>query len=90
MTATAKVFNDKPDVVLDGGGLVTLDGLGARRILYQNTCDPAQVWTTRHCQDQDAPDPDRAAPRLRQRQGVGVARRWMAAARSSSAAAGSG
>ena len=47
MTATAKVFNDKPDVVLDGGGLVTLDGQGARRILYQNTCDPAQVWTTR-------------------------------------------
>ena len=55
MTATAKVFNDKPDVVLDGGGLVTLDGLGARRILYQNTCDPAQVWTTSHCQDQDHP-----------------------------------
>ena len=55
MTATAKVFNDQPDVVLDGGGLVTLDGLNARRILYQNTCDPAQVWTTSHCQDQDHP-----------------------------------
>ena len=55
MTATAKVFNDKPDVVLDGGGLVTLDGLNARRILYQNTCDPAQVWTTSHCQDQAHP-----------------------------------
>ena len=55
MTVTAKVFNDKPDVTLDGGGLVTLDGQGARRILYQNTCDPAQVWTTSHCQDQDHP-----------------------------------
>jgi S-layer homology domain len=55
MTVTAKVFNDKPDVVLDGGGLVTLDGQGARRILYQNTCDPAQVWTTSHCQDQEHP-----------------------------------
>ena len=41
MAATAKVFNDKPDVVLDGGGLVTLDGQDARRILYMNTCDPA-------------------------------------------------
>jgi len=55
MTVTAKVHNDKPDVVLDGGGLVTLDGQGARRILYQNTCDQALVWTTSHCQDQDHP-----------------------------------
>jgi hypothetical protein len=55
MTATAKVFNDRPDVVLDGGGLVTLDGQGARRILYQNTCDQAQHWTTDHCQDQASP-----------------------------------
>ena len=55
MAATAKVFNDQPDVVIDGGGLVTLDGGSARRILYMNTCDPAQVWTTSHCQDQDHP-----------------------------------
>ena len=41
MTATAKVFNDRPDVVIDGGGQVTLDGGGARRILYMNTCDQA-------------------------------------------------
>ncbi len=47
----AKVFNDKPDVVIDGGGLVTLSGGGATRILYMNTCDPNQVWTTSHCQD---------------------------------------
>lgn len=56
MTATAKVVNDaNPEVVLDGGGLVTLDGLNQRRILYMNTCDPAQVWTTPHCNDQDHP-----------------------------------
>ncbi len=55
MAATAKVFNDRPDVVIDGGGLVTLDGQDARRILYLNTCDPAQVWTTSHCQDQAHP-----------------------------------
>jgi hypothetical protein len=53
---TAKVFNDTgPEVVLDGGGLVTLSGAGARRILYMNTCDPDQVWTTDHCNDQDHP-----------------------------------
>jgi hypothetical protein len=55
MGATAKVFNDRPDVVLDGGGRITLSGGGQRRILYMNTCDPAQVWTTSHCQDQDHP-----------------------------------
>ena len=53
---TAKVFNDKgPEIVIDGGGLVTLSGAGARRILYMNTCDEAQVWTTSHCDDQDHP-----------------------------------
>jgi len=41
--------------VLDGGGKVTLSGGGQRRILYQNTCDKAQGWTTSHCQDQDHP-----------------------------------
>jgi hypothetical protein len=55
MAATARVFNNKPDVVIDGGGRVTLDGQGARRILYMNTCDPDLVWTTSHCQDQDHP-----------------------------------
>jgi len=55
MAATAKVFNNKPDVVIDGGGLVTLDGQGARRILYMNTCDQSLVWTTSHCQNQDHP-----------------------------------
>jgi hypothetical protein len=53
---TAKIFNDKgPKIVIDGGGLITLSGDGKRRILYQNTCDQAQVWTTPHCQNQDHP-----------------------------------
>ncbi len=53
---TAKIFNDTgPDIVIDGGGLVTLSGGGERRILYMNTCDEAQVWLTDHCQDQDQP-----------------------------------
>ncbi len=52
----AKIFNDKgPEIVIDGGGLVTLSGGGSTRILYMNTCDEAQVWTTDHCQDQDHP-----------------------------------
>jgi hypothetical protein len=55
MAATAKVRNTSARVVLDGGGLVTLSGGGARRILYMDTCDPAQVWTTSHCQDQSSP-----------------------------------
>jgi len=56
MSATAKVRNNTgPRIVIDGGGLVTLSGNGTRRILYMNTCDPAQVWTTSHCQDQDHP-----------------------------------
>jgi len=53
---TAEVFNDQnPDIVIDGGGKVTLSGGGRVRILYQNTCDQQQVWTTSHCNDQDHP-----------------------------------
>ena len=56
MKATAKISNDTgPEIVIDGGGKVTLSGEGKRRILYMNTCDQAQVWTTSHCQDQDHP-----------------------------------
>lgn len=52
----AKIFNDgDPDIVIDGGGLVSLSGGGHTRILYMNTCDPDQAWTTSHCQDQDHP-----------------------------------
>ena len=57
MDETAKVVNDASDtVVLDGGGRVTLDGRDAVRILYMNTCDPDQVWTTSHCQNQPYPE----------------------------------
>ncbi len=53
---TAKVVNDKgPEIVIDGGNLVTLSGGGRNRILYMNTCDKAQTWTTDHCQNQDHP-----------------------------------
>lgn len=53
---TAKIYNDTgPVIVIDGGGKVTLDGGGARRILYMNTCDPELHWTTSHCDDQDHP-----------------------------------
>jgi hypothetical protein len=55
MGATAKVLNTRREVVLDGGGLVTLSGQGRRRILYMDTCDPGQVFTTSHCQDQATP-----------------------------------
>lgn len=52
----ARVFNDTgPRIVIDGGGLVTLSGGGSSRILYMNTCDEDQVWTTAECQNQDHP-----------------------------------
>ncbi len=52
----AKVFNDSnPVVTIDGGGLVTLSGGGKNRILYMNTCDEKQKWTTAHCDNQDHP-----------------------------------
>lgn len=57
MTETAKIVNDTgPKIVIDGGGKVTLSGGGKVRILYQNTCDQAQKWTTSHCQNQDHPE----------------------------------
>ncbi|MBB5873279.1 hypothetical protein F4553_006713 [Allocatelliglobosispora scoriae] len=56
MAATAKVRNAASrTIVLDGGGRVTLSGGGKRRILYMNTCDEQQGWTTSHCNDQDHP-----------------------------------
>ncbi len=52
----AKIVNDTgPEIVIDGGGLVTLSGGGATRILYMNTCDEAQKYTTDHCDNQDHP-----------------------------------
>jgi hypothetical protein len=56
LDAPAKVVNDaSDDVVIDGGGLVTLSGGGSTRILYMNTCDEDQVWTTDHCDNQETP-----------------------------------
>jgi hypothetical protein len=55
MRETAKVRNTRREVVLDGGGKVTLSGEGRHRILYMNTCDRSLVWATPHCQDQATP-----------------------------------
>jgi hypothetical protein len=55
MTATAKVVNTSHQVVLDGGGKVTLSGGGKIRILYMNTCDPKQKYTTTDCWEQQWP-----------------------------------
>jgi hypothetical protein len=53
---TAKIYNNTgPKIVLDGGGKVALSGADQRRILYMNTCDRDQLWTTSHCQNQDHP-----------------------------------
>ncbi|MBI5894716.1 MAG: hypothetical protein HZB24_01435 [Desulfobacterales bacterium] len=53
---TAKVVNDTgPEIVIDGGNKVTLSGNGQVRNLYMNACDPDQVWTTPHCDNQDHP-----------------------------------
>jgi hypothetical protein len=40
-------------VVLDGGGLITLNGGGKRRILYSDTC--AKPWSTDDCVNQPYP-----------------------------------
>ncbi len=60
MKRTAKIVNSNPKTIINGKGLygggdVTLSGGGDRRILYQNTCDPAQTWTTDHCDNQRRP-----------------------------------
>ncbi|MFW6067608.1 MAG: hypothetical protein ACOC97_04660 [Myxococcota bacterium] len=53
---TAKIVNDAaPKTVIDGDDKVILSGGGRVRILYMNTCDADQVWTTEHCQNQDHP-----------------------------------
>jgi len=56
LSKPAKIVNNTgPKIVIDGGGLVTLSGGKKTRILYMNTCDQAQGFTTSHCQDQDHP-----------------------------------
>lgn len=53
MRATASVVKTRHQVVLDGGGLVTLSGGGKRRILYSDTC--AGHWSTDDCVNQPYP-----------------------------------
>ncbi len=56
LVETAKIFNNTgPKIVIDGGNKVTLSGADQRRILYMNTCDENQEWTTSHCDNQDHP-----------------------------------
>jgi hypothetical protein len=55
MTVTANVVNTSHQVVLDGGGKVTLSGGGSTRILYMNTCDAAQTYTSGDCWEQQWP-----------------------------------
>ena len=56
MNRTAKIFNDaSSEIIIDGGGLITLSGNGKHRILYMNTCDEDQHWTTPECNNQDHP-----------------------------------
>ena len=55
MTATAKVVNTSHQIVLDGGGKVTLSGGAKIRILYMNTCDPKQKFITSDCWEQKWP-----------------------------------
>lgn len=42
-------------LVLDGGGKVTLSGKGARGILYANTCEKSFGWLDAHCDTQTTP-----------------------------------
>jgi hypothetical protein len=53
MTATANVAKTEHQVVLDGGGLVTLSGGGQRRILFSDTC--AGTLSTNDCVNQPYP-----------------------------------
>jgi hypothetical protein len=53
MAATASVIKTRRLVVLDGGGLVTLNGAGKRRILYSDTC--AGTMSTDDCVNQPYP-----------------------------------
>ena len=54
-----KIFNDgglgDGSVTIDGGGLITLSGGGANRILYQNTCDQSLHFTSSRCDLQTTP-----------------------------------
>jgi hypothetical protein len=53
MRATATVPKTRHLVVIDGGGLVTLNGGGKRRILFSDTC--SGKWSTSDCVNQPYP-----------------------------------
>lgn len=56
LTATAEVDNlGAHEIVIDGGGRVTLSGGGAHRMLYQNVCEERLGWATSDCWGQDFP-----------------------------------
>jgi hypothetical protein len=56
LATTAEINNLGPrEIVIDGGGLVTLSGGGAHRILYQNVCLQRLGWATSDCWGQDFP-----------------------------------
>lgn len=53
---TVKIHNlNTEKVVIDGGGLVTLDGQGVRQIIYQNACDGELGIDNERCDLQDYP-----------------------------------
>jgi hypothetical protein len=56
LEATAEINNvGAKDVVIDGGGRVTLSGGGKHRILYQNVCLERLGWATSDCWHQGFP-----------------------------------
>lgn len=56
LDATAEVNNlGAKATVIDGGGLITLSGNGAHRILYQNVCLERLGYATANCWGQDFP-----------------------------------
>ena len=68
MTATAKGREHEPGSCSTAADKSRLSGGGKRRILYMNTCDQGQIWTTGDCQNQNPPQLERAEPDLRRRQ----------------------
>lgn len=56
LAATAEIKNLGPkEIIVDGGGLVTLSGGGTHRIFYQNVCLERLGWATSDCWGQDFP-----------------------------------
>jgi hypothetical protein len=56
LDATAEVNNlGAKKTVIDGGGLVTLSGNGAHRIIHQDVCLQRLGWATSDCWGQDFP-----------------------------------